>query len=383
MPQRSSLPIYLTAVVLYLFAAWLHIPYGGGHIYSDIVTVFQVRECPSGCTLPVPYVQTFVEYPVIASMFIYSMGLLAKSVGGDLLTNYYILTSAFLLIPTLLLIRELLKLAEMVQVKRSRVLRYFVVTPSFLIMLLLNWYVIGVFFAVYALRIFLEGSRFASGVLLGLSAAANLVTALPALGLTLSSRTLRDGMEFVAGGLTSFGLVNAPFVVSNPSLWFSFWQYHYNWYIEGSWMLAFLDLFSPLRHQFAIAVFVIEAAIILVMIRRTHDRDPLQLSWILTFAFLFSSYVYTPQMNMILLPFFALAPIARHYVEFLVFDLINSLVIILAYSQALLVFGTNYAFSVSYPLSLIGIFVIGRSLWTGKFAMVDGIRKIGKRSTLE
>ena len=33
------------AIALGLFAAsvWLHLPYGGGHVYSDIVSVFQVR----------------------------------------------------------------------------------------------------------------------------------------------------------------------------------------------------------------------------------------------------------------------------------------------------------------------------------------------------
>jgi len=370
--------IYSVAVALYVFAAWLHIPYGGGHIYSDIVSVFQGRECPSGCTLPIPYVQTFVEYPVLVSTFMYSMGRLGSLLGGDLLNNYYFFTCAFLLVPTLLLIRETLKIAEIVQMQQGRVLRYLIATPSFLIMLLLNWYVIGVFFATFALRRFLQGSRFASGILIGLSAAANLVTALPALGMVISSRTLKEGARFVMGAVSSFALVNSPFLVIKPSLWFSFWQYHYNWYIEGSWMRAFLDLFSPLRHQISTGVFVIEAVIILEMIRRTGERDPLKLSWIFTFAFLFSTYVYTPQMNMILLPFFAFAPIAKHYIEFLAFDLINSLVIVLGYSQALLVFGITYNFSVVFPLSLIGFFVIARSVWTGKFAIIDGIRKMGQ-----
>jgi len=54
--------LYLLAGVLYVVAVWLHIPYGGGHIYSDIPTVFQTREC-SGACLSIPYVSGFIEYP--------------------------------------------------------------------------------------------------------------------------------------------------------------------------------------------------------------------------------------------------------------------------------------------------------------------------------
>jgi len=246
------------------------------------------------------------------------------------------------------------------------------VTPSFLIMLLLNWYVIGVFFSTFALRKFLQGSRWVSGVILGLSAASNLVTALPAIGMTLSSKGLREQAKFVAGGLACYGLVNAPFVLLNPSLWFSPWQYAYNWYIEGSWMLAFLNLYSPLRHPLSTATFVLEVALILWTIGKTGIRDTVKLSWIFTFAFLFSTYIFTPQMNMILLPFFVFAPIAKQYVEFLVFDLVNALVIVLGYSQALLVFGISYAF----PGSLILYMVIVRSLWVGKFTIFDGVWKM-------
>src|SRR5207253_7413689 len=107
------------------------------------------------------------------------------------------------LIPTLLLVRESVKITKLLGVDEGRVMRYVVVTPSFLIMLLLNWYVIEVFFSTFALRKFLQGSRLASGVLLGLSAACNLVTALPALGMTLSSKGLREQAKFVASGLRS------------------------------------------------------------------------------------------------------------------------------------------------------------------------------------
>src|SRR5580700_6111383 len=79
----SNYDIYLLAGVLYTVGVWLHIPYGGGHIYSDIPTVFQIREC-SGTGLSIPYVSGFIEYPVIVSGFIYLMGVLGGSLPGSI-----------------------------------------------------------------------------------------------------------------------------------------------------------------------------------------------------------------------------------------------------------------------------------------------------------
>jgi len=371
--------IYSIAFVLYLIGVWLHFPYGGGHTYSDIVSVFQIRECsPAGCQLLVPYIQTFVEYPVITSMFMYAMGVLASPLPGNLIDNYYLLTSLFLSIPTFLLIRELLKILRAKGMNSERALWYLVVTPSFLIMLLLNWYVIGVYLATFGLRKYLEGEHAQSGLLFGLSASANLITALPALGLLLATKERRAAVALVGGALGAYALVNLPFMLLNPSLWIQPWIYANNWYVEGSWMLVFLqhDIYSPLRHPLSVGIFVLMSAALLSVIEKKGRIDPLNLSWTFTFAFLFSTYIFTPQMNMILLPFFVLAPISRHYLEFLAFDLINSLVIVLGYSQVLLVFGVTY----SFPYSFILLLVILRSLWTGKFTIVDGLWKILKGS---
>ena len=71
--RRSD--VLLIALMIYVIGIWLHTPYGGGHIYSDIVSVFQVRLLnPDFLPQNVPYVNTFIEYPVLVSSFIYAMG---------------------------------------------------------------------------------------------------------------------------------------------------------------------------------------------------------------------------------------------------------------------------------------------------------------------
>jgi len=370
--------LYIVAAIFFLIGFLLHIPYGGGHIYSDIPTVFQQRECGGTC-LTIPYVNGFVEYPVIVSEFIYSMGAVAKLLPGATMNDYYALTVAFLAIPTFLLVRETLIIVEMRGYSDKRVLTYLIATPSFLFMLLLNWYVIGVYFATFGLRKFLQGNYKTSGILFGISAASNLVTAAPALGLFLAAKGRRDKATFLVSALACCGAINIPFVLVNPSLWLSFWQFHSNWYIEGSWMLAFLPSSSPLR-QYIFPALLLSLYAVVSWISLKKTKDPVTLAWLSTFAFLFSTYVFTPQMNLMLLPFFAITPIVKRYREFLAFDIVNSLFIVLGFSQILLAFGITYNFDVASYWAPVRWLAIVRSIWLGKMFLFDGLLPAIKRN---
>lgn len=373
--SRSLFAILVMAVLLYVVGAWLHIPYGGGHVYSDIVTVFQTRECAGTCTLPVPYVQGFVEYPVLTAFFMYAMGALGGHLPGDLLSNYYALTCIALLVPTLLLVRELYLLARMRGVSTGRVLWFYVATPTFLIMILLNWYVIGTFFAVAGIRQFLLGRRKAAGALMGLSAASNLVTAAPAVGLLLSERRFKDALRLSGAAGAVYGAINIPVFLLNPSNWVAFWTYQSNWYVEGSWMEIFLNIFSPLRHTVSVSVFVILFSLVLLVRFRLKERDPVRLGFLTLFAFVSSTYVYTPQMNVMLLPFYVILLIPSSYFEFLAFDLLNAGVIVVGFSQVLLPLGITYhvvQFGLDSPVQWMAII---RSLWLGKLFVYDGLGK--------
>jgi len=378
MSRRDSFDATLvTAVVLYLVSVWLHFPYGGGHIYSDIVSVFQTRECLPSCVspVPIPYVQSFIEYPVGTAFFIYAMGYLAGLLPGNLVNDYYLLSCVFLLIPTLLMIRELRIIALLRGTKQTRLLWFFIVTPTFLFTLLVNWYVIGAFFSILAIRVYLQGKNRTSGVLMGVSAVFNLVSAAPALGLLLSQKKLRDGVVFCACTLATFALANAPVYLLNPANWMKFWSYQYGWVIEDSWMLLFVSNESMLRHLIPPILFFGLACTLVVLRFRLKEVDPVKLALLSMFAFIFSTYVYTPQMNVLILPFFVLIPISS-YPEFLVFDVLNAYVI-LGFSTGLpmflALFGLNYNVSPWGPLSPVQLAGIIRSFWLGKFLIYDGV----------
>jgi hypothetical protein len=406
---------------------WEHLPFTGGNIYSDVVSVFYGRFltfCTSSpCNLGIPYINNFVEYPVLVGFFMWAMGMLGAYVPISLppnqLSDYYTYTSIFLLIPTFLLIRETLKVAEIMGVgqKHRRAFLFLVATPSFIFMLLLNWYIIGTFFTIYSLRKFLEGSRTYSGILLGISALANLVTAVPALGMLFGANSWRERFQYLGGvGIVlvvvyvpllianSFPhtYINSPpfqatttqslpFVPFNTNIISDFFVYNQNWYIEGSWMLAFIGNLSPLRHVIFPLLFGGLCVAILYrglkfrrQVKNPQDKAKLivYISWLFTFAFLFSTYVCTPQMNIIILPFFVLAPIARFYPEFFAFDVVNSLVIVWGFSGPLMFLGLSFAVPSYFQFQTSGselwsapvqLFAVIRSLWIGKFLIYDGL----------
>ncbi|MDA4122285.1 MAG: hypothetical protein OK456_03790 [Thaumarchaeota archaeon] len=393
---RKALLLPVVAAGLYALGFWLHIPYGGGHIYSDVIDVFQNRLDSSQIPFSpqnIPYVNTFVEYPPLTGLFIYAMGVLGSSLplfpGAGLVYNYYVYTAAFLSLPTTLLIRELLKVCDILGVRRGnkRVMLFFVATPSFLFMVLLNWYIIGVFLATLGLRTYLQGSRWGSGFLFGASAGSSLVTAAPAFGLLLTADGWRQKISFAAAALGTYLAINLPFMVANSSLWTSFWSYEANWYIEGSWMLGFLNNESPLRHYIFPASFALLSFAIVLAYRREKRRAAtrreramlsVKVSSLFTFAYLFSTYVFTPQMNLILLPFFVVAPLSRRYWEFLAFEIVNALVIVYGFSGPLLAFGVNLPTPLQFgPVwdSPIQALAVARSLWVGKFLIYDGLLK--------
>jgi predicted CDP-diglyceride synthetase/phosphatidate cytidylyltransferase len=383
---RFRAAVYITTTALFLLGVWLHLPYGGGHIYSDLVHIFQNEVCPppengsfyslgsSVCIIRIPYIQSFMEYPVLVSMFVYVNAVFGNLFSGDLLTNYYLWSSLLLFFPTLLAVRELLKLVEMRGASRNRVLWYFIVTPTFIYMTLLNWYIIGVFFSLFGIRKYLQGSRVASGLLFGLSAASNFVTAVPALGLLIASKGVRERFLLAASALGTYAMINAPFVLINPKQWSASFAYIYAWNIEDSWMQAILpSLYSPERHYIPPVVFGMVIAIMVWLRLKRRTDDPLVFAFISMFGYAFSSYIYTPQMNLILLPFFVLLPVSNSYLEFLAFDIMNALIIILGFSQALLPLGITYPAHTPIDRGNIVYWIeVIRSLWEGRFTFFNG-----------
>jgi hypothetical protein len=272
-----------------------------------------------------------------------------------------------------------MKIAEIIAIGNKRILPYLVVTPTFVFILLLNWYVIGVYFMIVGLRKFMQGDRTWSGILVGVSAASNFVTAVPALGMIYTAGSWRKGGLFVGAALATYLAINAPFLLLNPQSWFSAWSYIHDYEAEGSWMLLFFSNMTPFRHIIPIVTFSILSTVIVWRAWRTKTKDTIKMCWLFAFAYLFSTYIVPPQTNMIMFPFFVLAPIVKRYWEFLAFDIVTSFITFgnsSASGMFFQLFGINYYSLVwghiTYPFIHEWAAII-RSFWIGKLVVFDGL----------
>ena len=115
-------------------------------------------------------------------------------------------------------------------------------------------------------------------------------------------------------------------------------------------MLALINSFNPIRHILFLSAFILLSAAIIFKgfkIRNSIAKDvaSTQQDWanytvimasLFSFAWLFQSYISTPQTNLLLLPFFTLLPMSKYYGEFLAFDAVNSLIDVWGFSHPLL-----------------------------------------------
>ena len=128
----------------------------------------------------------------------------------------------------------------------------------------------------------------------------------------------------------------------------------------------------------ALAVVLLGAITAAVQVQA--GTDPLTLAWLSTFALFFSHYVFTPQMNLILLPFFALVPITKRYWEFLAFDVLTAAIIVVGFSPPLQIVGITYSVDRFTYFSPVQWMAIARSAWLGKFLLWDGVAKMISRA---
>lgn len=191
---------------------------------------------------------------------------------------------------------------------------------------LLNWYIVGVYFMVRAIRLFLKDK-----------AASNLITAIPSVAMLITHGDFRRRMQFLILGLATYFIVNLPALVLNPSNWLRFWEYHASWYVECNWQILLFNMFDPNARIFSARLMPMLFILLLAVVYKTqlpkHSKILLA-SWLAMAWFLFANYVYAPQMNITLLPFFTLLAVAP-YQLFILFDVLNSAIIVAGFSRFL------------------------------------------------
>lgn len=282
--------------------------------YSDIVPLYGTERL-TGARLP--YLDpcpadagdSCDEYPVLTMYFMRVASWVSISYGSFFYVN------AFLLLALAFLTAWLLY-----RMAGPRAL-YFALAPTLLVYGFMNWDLLAVALATAGTLFYLRGRDRASGVMLGLGAAAKLYPALllvPFVLGRLKERRRGSASTLAACAAVAFAAVNLPFAVAAPHGWATFFRFNAQrpvdwdslWYvvcqrlqkdIACSWSPHLVDALS-LAALAAVAAGVWFA-------RRA--RDPEFPRWTfalpLLIAFLLTNKVYSPQYGLWLLPWFALA----------------------------------------------------------------------------
>ncbi len=377
--KRSYVVVYIVALIILMSSIYIHHPrtplpsYLVGLKYSDIVygvffnifsyeyvgrpqdlekvwyeplpyikLVSGIRVCPR------PYVDYFMEYPPLIGLIWWLTTCTSisttfppkyKSLDYPRLLWYtaekhYLLQSLILAASFLILIAYIVKLMEYIGGCWKRVL-VFILLPSTFVYLIYNWDIIAATFYVMSLYYLVRGRLFISSTLLCLAVSAKLLPILFALVLLVKS--FIDGeakMKVIRVYATSSLILSSiPFLLLlliSPKAVLDFIIYHSSWYCENCiYMLLIHDIGSELHR---ILAFITGLSIMLIAIRRVSIDRSVQGFLLLGFiSILIStslSYVFSPQMMLMISPLAVILLRRRLLLPFIIADIANALIIL-------------------------------------------------------
>ena len=297
--------------------------------YSDIVPLLYTEQLGDG-RMPfleecAPVVgQNCDEYPVLTMYFMR----IAAWISGPDTSDFYNVNMALLTLCAIAIAVCLYVMAG------SRAL-YFALAPTLLVYGTMNWDLLAVAFATGAMLLFMRKRDTASGLMLGLGAAAKLFPALLALPLIAQRIKQRLPDRAISVGWATAGawlVVNLGFLMASPGGWFHFFAFNAErnsdydslWYIGCRWSTEVGDCLRVGNiNLFSAALFLVTlVAVWWMKTRRYPDFPRWTLGFPLLVLFLITNKVYSPQYGLWLLPWFAMAlPGIRRFIAFEITDM--------------------------------------------------------------
>jgi uncharacterized membrane protein len=366
---RELIEILAAASMVFLVGVWEHLPVVVPNHYTDVASIFWRDGIGTGPHL-IPYYQFTFEYPVLVGFLVY----LASSIRlyvPDFSTalNYYVLaTDAVLYLFTIGTIILVYRMAELLGVEKGRIWKAFLIAPSFLMFTVYNWDIIAIFFATLSIYCYLKGDKTKSALSLGLGISAKLYPCMLIPVYMLEESNWKGRLRALLVPVAVFGMLNLPFILANFSGWLETWKFHAGWGIEDSWLIFIFNQMDPNAHYMALAVllYLVYKGVTGTLRKQYKDRPTrvIERSFLMNVAWLFGNYVVTPQMALMLLPFYVLIPTISLPVIYLA-EIMNALVIVLWFSSPL-----NLGNPLS-PTSPVQWFAAGRQLiWLGLFVKI-------------
>ncbi|MHB1908663.1 MAG: hypothetical protein ACYCQJ_07290 [Nitrososphaerales archaeon] len=309
--------VMIASSSFFLFSALLHFPASGlPPLYSDIVNVFWFQRpyILSG----VPYVNYVFEYPPICGLILW----LGASASGGNLYIFTLVEFSILFAFMVFLTHVLYKFISALGIDHNRQLLFVAFAPSILIYGAYNFDIVQTALVTFALYLFIVRKRFYySAVVLGLAIATKTA---PVLLVPIFLQDLKGWEKRIRylslTTVVAFSL-NAPFMILNFQNWLGGYEFIRNWGLEDTFLVWIFGNSSTWTIAKLVSLLLIAFASISVYF--VGAKKPLIVrAFLLSGLFILFSYISTPQMNIDLLPFFALVPIVPYsvFIPFEIFD---------------------------------------------------------------
>jgi hypothetical protein len=305
-PQYTSM--MLATGVFFLVSILIHFPLNNSpQFYSDFLGSFWGRTTSTGLrevVVGIPYVTYMFEYPPICGLILWVGGWASQG-------NVYIFSVVefgILLVVALFITHFVYQFSGYLGLNRNRQLLYSVFAPSLLIYGAYNFDIVQTLFVVISLYFFLALKKpKTSAIFLGLAIATKLSPALlfPLFLQEMRTKNGRISYTVIMGAVV--GALNIPFMILNFNTWLAGYTFLKNWGLEDSFLVWIFNNNSSWGLAKDISYVLVGGAALCIYIF-FRSKPLLVRSFMILGAFILFSYIATPQMNLDLLPLFALVP---------------------------------------------------------------------------
>ncbi len=316
--MRLRLREYLAlSAVTYLLSVSAKILYPG--FYTDILALYYRSVLPTNNGIP--YRDYWLEYPAIPAILIWLSGHAPNA-------EYYIVAMASLMfVFVIAAVYFLYRTCTQFGLDRGRIIPFFIMAPSFLVMSFFNWDIIAVCFVSAAIYYALKRKMRVTGLCLGLGFAAKAYPLLLLPAFLKEGQSRKDHLEMFLSAILGGVIPNLPFIIIDFSAWVGAHATTYKAvYVEDSiWLLA--RYFGLMKQDWLILA-VAWSLIIITILHMTFSRHSLVMkAWVIAAVTMLVYPSYPPQYNLWLLPMFVLNPVFA-LIPFLAFDFLDSSIIL-------------------------------------------------------
>lgn len=306
-PQYTT--VMLATGVFFLMSILIHFPINNSpQYYSDFLGSFWGRTTSTGLrevVVGIPYVTYMFEYPPVCGLILWLGGW--ASAGN--INIFAIVEFGILLVFTVLISHFVYQFIGYLGTSRNRQLMFSVFAPSLLLYGAYNFDIVQTFFVVVSLYFFIARSKpKISALSLGLAIATKLSPAflLPLFWQEIPTRKGRLTYTAVMGA--AVGALNVPFMILNFNTWLQGYTFLKNWGLEDSFLAWIFTNQNDWGFAKEISYVLLGGAALGVYIF-FRGKPLLVRAFMVLGVFVLFSYIATPQMNLDLLPLFALVPI--------------------------------------------------------------------------